>query len=109
MRYVSTHPAEVTPEREYRKIPSERWTSALGVARFDKLPNYIGEITDIDRVAIPLTKHIGAPSLPTVNDGDTVKRGDLIAQAADGLSIPQHASVDGRVSVESRKIIIDRY
>lgn len=109
MRYVSTHPAEVTPEREYRKIPSERWTSALGVARFDKLPNYIGQITDIDRVAIPLAKHIGAPSLPVVKDGECVKRGDLIAQAADGLSIPQHASVDGRVSVEGRKIIIDRY
>jgi Na+-translocating ferredoxin:NAD+ oxidoreductase RnfC subunit len=60
-------------------------------------------------VAIPLAKHIGAPSLPVVKDGDAVKRGDLIAAAADGLSVPQHASIDGRVSVEGRKIIIDRY
>ena len=109
MRFVSTRPTEVTDEREYRKIPSERWTSALGVTPYDKLPSYGGELTDVERVAVPLVKHIGAPSLPTVKDNDTVKRGDLIAMAADGLSIPQHASIDGRVSVEGRKIIIDRY
>jgi Na+-translocating ferredoxin:NAD+ oxidoreductase RnfC subunit len=109
MRFVSTHDVSPTLEREYRRIPSERWTSALGVARYDKLPDYIGEITPTDRVAIPLAKHIGAPSLPVVKDGDAVKRGDLIAAAADGLSVSQHASIDGRVSVEGRKIIIDRY
>ncbi len=109
MRFFSTQTREVTPEREYRKIPSERWTSALGVSYYDKLPTYTGEITDIERVAVPLIKHIGAPSIPTVRDGDTVKRGDVIAVAADGLSVPQHASIDGKVTVESRKIIIDRY
>ncbi len=108
MRFFSTRSREVTAEREYRKIPSERWTSALGVARFDRLPGYIGEICDVERVSVPLTKHIGAPSIPTVRDGDRVKRGDIIAAAADGLSIPQHASIDGRVTVENRKIIIDR-
>ena len=109
MRFFSTQSREVTPEREYRKIPSERWTSALGVTYFDKLPSYIGEIVEVSRAAVPLAKHIGAPSIPTVRDGDTVKRGDVIAAAADGLSVPQHASIDGRVTVESRKIIIDRY
>ena len=109
MRFFSTKSREVTEEREYRKIPSDRWTSALGVTYFDKLPEYIGEFSDVERVAVPLTKHIGAPSVPTVRDGDVVKRGDLIAASADGLSVPQHASIDGRVTVESRKIIIDRY
>lgn len=109
MRFFSTQSREVTPEREYRKIPSQRWMSALGVSQYDKLPNYIGELADIDRASVPLVKHIGAPSIPTVRDGDRVKRGELIATAADGLSVPQHASIDGRVTVESRKIIIDRY
>lgn len=108
MRFFSTQSREVTEEREYRKIPSARWMSALGVTNFDKLPTYIGELTDITRVSVPLSKHIGAPSIPTVRDGDTVKRGDIIAAAADGLSIPQHATIDGRVTVENRKIIIDR-
>ncbi len=108
MRFFSTQSREVTEEREYRKIPSARWMSALGVTNFDKLPTYIGELTDITRVSVPLSKHIGAPSIPTVRDGDTVRRGDVIAAAADGLSIPQHATIDGRVTVENRKIIIDR-
>ena len=108
MRFFSTQSREVTEEREYRKIPSARWMSALGVTNFDKLPTYIGELTDITRVLVPLSKHIGAPSIPTVRDGDSVKRGDIIAAAADGLSIPQHATIDGRVTVENRKIIIDR-
>lgn len=108
MRFFSTQSREVTEEREYRKIPSARWMSALGVTNFDKLPTYIGELTDITRVLVPLSKHIGAPSIPTVRDGDSVKRGDVIAAAADGLSIPQHATIDGRVTVENRKIIIDR-
>ena len=109
MRFVATRAAEVTPEREYRMIPSEKWESVLGVTLFDKVPDYIGEITDFDRVEIATAKHIGAPSIPAVSDGALVKRGDVIAVAADGLSVPQHASIDGKVTVDRRKIIIDRF
>ena len=100
---------EVAPEREYRMIPSERWASVLGVARFDKLPEYVGEDTDFDRVEIALRQHIGAPSVATVQDGDKVNRGDLIAMSGKGLSLPQHASMAGVVTVEDGvKIIIDK-
>jgi Na+-translocating ferredoxin:NAD+ oxidoreductase RnfC subunit len=109
MRFVATRAAEVPPEREYRMIPSEKWESVLGVTLFDKVPDYIGEITDFDRVEIATAKHIGAPSIPAVSDGALVKRGDVIALAADGLSVPQHASIDGKVTVDRRKIIIDRF
>ena len=109
MRFYTRQASEVTREREYRMIPSERWMSALGVTPFDKVPSFVGDAIEITRVEIPISKHIGAPSIPTVKDGDAVKRGDLIAEAQDGLSVPQHASVDGRVTVDKRKIIIDRY
>ena len=109
MRFFTKQASEVTREREYRMIPSKRWMSALGVTPYDKIPTFMGDINNISRVEIPISKHIGAPSVPTVRDGDTVKRGDIIAEAADGLSVPQHASLDGRVTVDKRKIIIDRY
>ena len=109
MRFYTRQASEVTREREYRMIPSERWMSALGVTPFDKVPSFLGDVMEITRVEIPISKHIGAPSIPTVKDGDAVKRGDVIAEAQDGLSVPQHASVDGRVTVDKRKIIIDRY
>lgn len=99
---------EPRDERDYRMIPYKKWMSALGVTKFDKIADYGGEINDFSRVEIPLSGHIGAPSIPSVIDGDTVKAGDLIAKAADGLSLPQHASVDGTVTLGINKIIIDK-
>ncbi len=108
LRYSSSNDVDVRAEREYRMIPSERWASALGVLKFDTVPVYRGKIDDFSRVEILLNTHIGTPSTPSVRDGDTVKAGEIIAPAADGLSVPQHAPFDGRVTVENKKIIIDR-
>lgn len=108
MRFMTTKPSVVTAEREYRMVPSDRWMQTLGVRRFDKLPEFVGELEIPTRVEIPTAKHIGAPSIPVVKDGEYVKRGDVVAAAADGLSVPQHASIDGVVTVGKRKIIIDR-
>lgn len=109
MRYVANAPVEVTAEREYRMIPSERWASILGVLRYEKLAVYKGEDTSFGRVEIALKPHIGAPSVPCVKEGDEVKQGDIIANSADGLSLPQHASVNGFVfAIEDNKIIIDK-
>ena len=107
MRYTSD--GDVTPDaqRNYRMVPSDRWASTLGIKKFDKPVNDFFEIVGIKRVEIPLAGHIGAPSIPTVKDGDTVEAGELIARAADGLSVPQHASVFGKVRVMSDRIIIE--
>ncbi len=108
MRYFTKQSAKATPEREYRMIPSERWAASLGVKRFDAEAHFGGEFLDFSRVEIALSRHIGAPSIPSVKEGDIVCRGQIIAEAADGLSVPQHASIDGRVRVLARKIIIDK-
>jgi electron transport complex protein RnfC len=50
------------------------------------------------RVVIPLSQHIGAPSNPVVQVGDEVKTGQLIAEAGGFVSIPQHASISGKVT-----------
>ena len=98
----------VKSEREYRMVPYEKWMSALGVTKFDAVADFYGEINDFARVEIPLSGHIGIPSIPTVKDGDFVTQGDLIARAGEGLSLPQHASISGRVTLGADKIIIDR-
>lgn len=108
MRYTAKEDVFPSYAREYRKIPSDRWASTLGVKKFDKVAEFYKEIADFSRVEIPLSQHIGAPSIPTVNDGDTVLEGDLIARAADGLSLTQHASISGRVTIANGKIVIDR-
>ena len=50
------------------------------------------------RVRIPLSQHIGAPCTPTVSVGDTVDKGQMIGDVAQGLGCPVHATVSGRVS-----------
>ena len=108
MRFVARNEVEVSPEREYRMVPSERWANVLGIAKFDKVAKYIGE-QDYNHVEILLRQHIGAPSVAIVEDGDFVQKGDKIAEAAEGLSLPQYASISGRVTVfEGEKIVIDK-
>ena len=50
-----------------------------------------------DLVVIPMSQHIGAPAVPCVAEGDFVRCGQVIGAAAEGLSVPVHASIDGRI------------
>lgn len=55
-----------------------------------------------EQVIIPLGQHIGAPATPVIQKGDTVKAGQLIAQAAGFVSANIHSSVSGTVvSIDS--------
>ncbi|RMH64524.1 MAG: electron transport complex subunit RsxC [Calditrichaeota bacterium] len=49
-------------------------------------------------LTIPLSQHLGAPSKPRVKVGDTVQRGQLIAEPGGFVSIGQHAPVTGTVT-----------
>ena len=50
------------------------------------------------KVVIHMSQHIGSPSKPIVNVGDEVVRGQKIAEATGFVSIPQHASISGKIS-----------
>lgn len=50
-----------------------------------------------EKVYIPMQQHIGAPAIPLVAKGDTVKMGQVIGDFENGLSCPVHASVSGTV------------
>ncbi|MCB5702965.1 hypothetical protein LIQ46_08460 [Megasphaera elsdenii] len=45
----------------------------------------------------PFSQHIGAPSVPVVQPGDRVQRGQCIAEAGEGLGSPIYTSVSGMV------------
>lgn len=48
-------------------------------------------------VFIPVAQHIGAPAVPTVKRGDTVKVGQVIAKSSSFVSTNIHSSVSGTV------------
>ncbi len=46
---------------------------------------------------IPVSQHIGAPSVPVVREGEEVARGQLLARADGFVSVAQHAPASGIV------------
>ncbi len=111
MKYVAKEGDvyRVSPDRESRQMPSERWKRLLGVDKFDKTPEYIAEKIVFPWVEVFTSQHIGAPSIPCVEVGDRVTEGQVIANAAAGFSVPQHASISGTVTyVDPTKIIIEQ-
>ena len=52
---------------------------------------------DVPKVYIPLSSHIGKPAIPVVRGGDYVRKGQLIAAAAEGISANLFSSVSGMV------------
>ena len=102
-------PKGIMPEEvrdsEYKKVSVERLTSRLGLKKYD-LPAPLSGYVDSKSVKILLSQHIGAPAVCAVKEGDTVKRGDVIALAKDGaLSVNIHSSIDGKVAEITEKYI----
>lgn len=112
-------PADVTPapvkkSREYRKAPEERLEARLGLAKYNvdaplQADDYWEKESQIHKVKIMLSQHIGAPAVPIVEKGAEVVQGQCIARPAEGLSVGIHSSVNGRVQeVTDRFVVIVR-
>lgn len=50
------------------------------------------------RLVIPLSQHIGTPSVPVVKVGDRVLKGQMIARAEGYVSVAQHAPSSGYIA-----------
>ena len=58
-------------------------------------------------VSIPMQQHIGAPAKPVVAVGDTVLKGQMIAEAGGFVSSPIYSSVSGKVkAIEKRRVAV---
>lgn len=82
---------------EHRRIPTGRLIARLGLDEyvFHGLPELFE--VEPEEVFIPLSQHIGKPAVPVVTAGDAVKKDDLIAGSAEGLSANIHTGFDGVV------------
>lgn len=75
----------VRDEREYRRIPTKRLVSRLGIGQYHSPDVFIPEQAAPQQLTLLLRQHVGAPSVPVVNAGDWVEAGQLIAE------IPENA------------------
>lgn len=98
--------AGVEPSRDFKRVSMERLMARLDLTRYDKEAPLDESPVSVKKVRIMLRQHIGAPSLPVVSEGDAVQKGQKIADAANGLGVAIHASVDGVVSDVSDTYIL---
>lgn len=97
----------VKESREYRKVPEERLMGRLGVSQYNVKAPLDDHLRTCSHVKLMLSQHIGAPAKAAVQVGDTVKAGQVIGAAADGLSVNIHASIDGKITeVTDRYVVI---
>lgn len=100
--------APVSAAREYRRAPEERLAARLGLVQYESEAPFNDTMRSANEVKLLLSQHIGAPAVPAVKAGDTVRAGDVVAEAADGLSVYIHASIDGSVKEVNDKYIVIR-
>jgi cobalamin reductase len=96
------------PVATQRRIPTHRLMAKLGLTGFRN----VGPLEDRElaprRVVIPLLQHVGAPAVPTVRPGESVRAADLIASAAAGkMGANIHASISGRVREVNGAVVIE--
>ncbi|MCM1135020.1 MAG: 4Fe-4S dicluster domain-containing protein [Clostridium sp.] len=99
---------EVSPDRELKKVPVKRLKAKLGLYLYDVPAPFIDTTPTTKYVKIQMSQHIGAPAKPFVKAGEHVKKGQKIADAAEGLSVAIHCSIDGIVEKADEKEVVVR-
>ena len=84
---------------ETKKLPVSRLIARLGISAYDVPAPMQTDILPVRKVEIPLRMHIGAPSVAVVAAGQTVQKGQLIADIPENaLGAKIHASISGTVT-----------
>ena len=82
---------------DQRHTPTDRLVARLGLSQYYGLHAHECRELNPDEVFIPFSQHIGKPANMVKAVGDYVERGEVLAEAAEGLSANIHASISGVV------------
>ncbi len=107
-KWEQTEPVKEHPMKEYRRVPTKKLQTKLGLNPYANPAPFTEPELDIEKVVIPLQQHIGAECKPLVDVGAHVSEGDMIGDVPDGeLGAPVHASMSGRVSNIDHSVTIE--
>ena len=82
-----------------RQVPVSRLIARMGLSEYDRPAPLLEEPVTTGQVRIPLSMHVGKPSLPVMRVGENVRAGDRIADIpGNALGAAVHASIDGRIT-----------
>jgi len=101
-------PQEARPMREYRRIPVKRLVARLDLTTYNGPAPLDEKLYQPQKVILSLRQHIGAPSLPCLEVGSKVEKGDLVAVIPENaLGANLHASISGTVTQVGNAIVIE--
>lgn len=100
-------PEPVPKARSYRRVPTYRLVTRLGLGKYDRPAPYTDISYNPHKVKVMLSQHIGAPAKLLVSEGESVRCGQVVANVpSDALGAFIHASIDGKVTNVNDKFII---
>jgi len=97
------------PFADTRRVPIKRLVNRIQLHKYTEYAPFIDVDYKPSRVRIPLSQHIGAPAVPIIKSGQTVRKGELIGEIPEGkLGARIHASISGMVDEVSDCVVINR-
>ncbi len=107
LRRLEKKEATPSPDRDMRKLKIARLRQKLDLEKYNNACPLVEEEIKVKRLYISLSQNIGAPSIPCIKEGQTVSRGELIAEPQENaLSLPIHSPMDAKVLKISDTTII---
>jgi Na+-translocating ferredoxin:NAD+ oxidoreductase RnfC subunit len=96
--------------REFRKVPVSRLKKRLEIDRYDSDTPLSGFDMEVETVKLYLSQHVGVPSVPVLQEGAAVRKGDAAADIPQGgLGSKIHSSIDGTVTdIKDDHIVIEK-
>jgi Na+-translocating ferredoxin:NAD+ oxidoreductase RnfC subunit len=109
IKWNGNNKVKVHPIYDGRHVPLKQLISKLGITDYNVPAHFHDVEFSPKKVRIPLSQHIGAPAVPVVSAGKSVKIGDVIGDIPhDKLGSKIHASIDGVVTAVTEEIVIEQ-
>ena len=109
VRFDGDIPLEPHPMYDGRHVPVKQLMRKLGIEEYDAPAPFTDRAISPTLIRLPLKQHAGEPAKPVVAVGQTVAKGDLVAEPAPGkLGARLHAGIHGVVTRIADEIIIDQ-
>ncbi len=97
-----------SPLFEYRRTPTRLLMRRLDLLRFEAPHRFDSRPVQTGTLRLPLKQHAGAPSAPTVQTGDRVQSGQMVAEIAENaLGARIFTPKSGRVLLDEREVIVE--
>jgi Na+-translocating ferredoxin:NAD+ oxidoreductase RnfC subunit len=98
LKFAQRKPVEPHPMKEYRRVPLSQLRRRPQVEEYEREAPFEEVKCHPAAVRIKMRQHTGEAAVPSVEEGQKVKKGQVVGRVEEGkLGAHVHASIDGKV------------